>query len=41
MKETRGLCSRERDCMFYVILIVVAVIVVGALYFMRGRTRSS
>jgi len=27
--------------MFYVILIVVAVILVGALYFMRGRTSSS
>jgi hypothetical protein len=27
----------EREYMFYVILIVIAVIVVGALYVMRGR----
>jgi len=27
--------------MFYVVLIVLAVIVAGALYFMRGRSASS
>jgi len=27
--------------MFYVILIVIAVVLVGVLYFMRGRTSSS
>jgi hypothetical protein len=27
----------EREPMFYVIIIVVAVILVGALYMMRGR----
>jgi len=27
--------------MFYVILIVIAVVLVGAIYFMRGRTSSS
>jgi len=27
--------------MFYVVLIVIAVILVGALYFMRGRRPSS
>jgi hypothetical protein len=28
----------ERESMFYVIIIVVAVILVGALYMMRGRS---
>jgi disulfide bond formation protein DsbB len=41
MTETRTPCSRERDFMFYVILVVIAVVLVGALYFMRGRTSSS
>ena len=41
MEQARGLFSRERDRMFYVILIVVAAILVGALYFMRGRPSSS
>jgi hypothetical protein len=34
--RTAGL-TIEREYMFYVILIVVAVILVGALYLMRGR----
>jgi hypothetical protein len=29
------------DSMFYVILIVVAVIIAGALYFVRGRGRAA
>jgi len=33
--------STERNSMFYVVLIVLAVIVAGALYFMRGRSASS
>ena len=34
--RTLGL-TRERESMFYVIIIVVAVILVGALYMMRGK----
>jgi hypothetical protein len=34
--RTLGL-TKERESMFYVIIIVVAVILVGALYMMRGR----
>jgi hypothetical protein len=34
--RTTGL-TRERESMFYVIIIVVAVVLVGALYMMRGR----
>lgn len=30
--------STERNSMFYVVLIVLAVVVAGALYFMRGRS---
>jgi hypothetical protein len=33
--------SRERGSMFYIILIVVAVVLVGALYFVRGRGRAA
>jgi hypothetical protein len=34
--RTSGL-TMERESMFYVIIIVVAVVLVGALYMMRGK----
>jgi hypothetical protein len=35
--EKKGLSS-ERESMLYVILIVVAAILLGTLYFVRGRS---
>jgi hypothetical protein len=34
----RQASTTERNSMFYVVLIVLAVLVAGALYFMRGRS---
>jgi hypothetical protein len=36
MRTTRSI--EERDFMFYVVLIVIAVIIGAALYMVRGRT---
>jgi hypothetical protein len=37
MERTRVL-SNERESMLYVILIVVAALLLGTLYFVRGRS---
>jgi hypothetical protein len=30
--------TTERDSMFYVVLVIIAAVLVGALYFVRGRS---
>ena len=36
-----NLYSQRKEAMFYVVLIVIAVLLAGALYFMRGRQSAS